>query len=168
MIAIIAGVVGGTIVLVAAGLYSYGFKRRQQKANNNSRRGSRPPPSSLECTPFPPAAAAAARIGASAAQTTPVADYDDLVRAMRSQSTAETRPAQLTCGLRRIVEHAYTARDDGDLTVLEGEEVEEVAVEDGGWTVVRNAQGETGHIPSNYLHPSTNHAPSAPDALALL
>ena len=63
---------------------------------------------------------------------------------------APARPVDCRKG---VAEYAYDGEtDDGEVDLREGEEVTEMKPAQDGWTVVKNARGEKGKVPSVYIN----------------
>ena len=47
--------------------------------------------------------------------------------------------------------YSYAATDDDELDLEAGDEVEKVTPDNDGWTLVKNTDGASGLVPTNYL-----------------
>jgi hypothetical protein len=65
-------------------------------------------------------------------------------------SFAHDAPAGPAAGARVLVLYEYAAREDGELSILAGEQLEILSA-DTEWWCGRNATGEEGFFPSNFV-----------------
>ncbi|XP_028967534.1 protein nervous wreck [Galendromus occidentalis] len=74
-----------------------------------------------------------------------------------AQDSGDWSSAQLSAGCRCVAIYTYEAANEDELSFVENEELECVHEGDGdGWIRARNAQGQEGYIPANYVQQSEN------------
>jgi drebrin-like protein len=71
--------------------------------------------------------------------------------APRPVPIAASGPAAASAGKKAIVQYDYEKAEDNEIELKEGEYVTEIEAVDPDWWMGRNAQGQTGLFPSNYV-----------------